>query len=281
MHMKALVVGLGLIGGSIAKAMKAKTSDIVWGIDRSKETLEMALECGAIDQAVSTVDADVDLILLALYPNDSIDFIRQNLHLIPRGCLVIDLCGVKRKVCHEIEALLQGTDVIFIGGHPMAGKENSGFAHADAALFEGASMILTPSPTISRNHCLLAELFFQRLGFTHITYTTPEKHDEIIALTSQLAHIVSSAYVQNPSAESYTGFSAGSFRDMTRVAKLHEGMWTELFLGNADYLSQQLTHLLETLHRFQTAIDTRDAQTIYQLLQNGRRIKEAFEQAEN
>lgn len=276
--MNVLVVGLGLIGGSMAKAMKQKTDDTVIGVDISGDVLQQALECGAIDQAASAGNLpDADFMLIALYPQAAVDFVRENIHRIPSGCLVIDLCGVKRFVCREMEALFaQRQDIVYIGGHPMAGREQFGFAASLPTLFEGASMILTPAETVSRNHRALAELFFKRLGFTTVTYATPERHDELIALTSQMAHIVSSAYVQSPAASEHMGFSAGSFLDMTRVAKLHEGMWTELFLHNADYLEDQLDHLIAMLEKFRAAISQNDRETLLSLLREGRKIKEAL-----
>lgn len=278
--MKVLVVGLGLIGGSMAKAIKKRCGDTVVGLDQSGAVVRKALLAGSIDEGATSVSQDTDMVLLALYPGAAVEFVRQHRQQIPPGCLVVDLCGVKRRVSADIEALLEGTGAIYIGGHPMAGKEFFGFDASDADLFEGASMILTPSERVPRNQCLLAELFFQRLGFGAVTFATVEQHDEMIALTSQLAHIVSSAYVQSPDAARHTGFSAGSFRDMTRVAKLHEGMWTELFLQNADYLSWQLGHFIDKLGEFKTAIDSGDSAALLAMLKEGRVIKEQLNQSE-
>lgn len=272
--MKVLIVGLGLIGGSFAKAIKAKTDDAVVGLDSSPETVDKALSCGAIDAAVTGIPHDADIVLIALYPHDTVAFLQQHLADIPDGCIVIDLCGVKRYVCHAAEELLAERDVVFIGGHPMAGREFFGFDASLPDLFEGASIILTPSKDVSRNYRLLAELFFKRLGFSTITYSTPERHDELIALTSQLAHIVSSAYVQNPAAGHHMGFSAGSFHDMTRVAKLHEEMWTELFLLNPDFLSEQIGQFIAIMEEFRTAITSGDREHLKSMLQTGRIIKE-------
>ncbi|MGI5900526.1 MAG: prephenate dehydrogenase [Christensenellales bacterium] len=278
--MKVLIVGLGLMGGSFAKAIKTKTGDIVAGWDMSDEVIKKALTCGAIDERAQKIPPDTDLILIALYPRAAVDFVRQNVGDIPSGCMLVDICGVKRSVCSEIEQIISGKDAVYIGGHPMAGREFSGFDASDAELFNGASMILTPPEGISKSHCLLAELFFLRLGFGGITYTTPEEHDEMIALTSQMAHIVSSAYVQNPASLRHAGFSAGSFRDMTRVAKLHEQMWTELFLCNTDFLSLQLDQLITKLNEFKKAIDEKDENTLCEMLRQGRIIKEQLNRAE-
>ena len=272
--MKVLIVGLGLIGGSFAKAVKCKTDDWVAGLDACPKTVEKALAEGAIDQGVTSVPADTDVVLLALYPRAAVEFVRTHSGELPQGSMVIDLCGVKRFVCDEVNSILKDRDVSFIGGHPMAGREFFGFDASVADLFQGASMILTPSDDISRQQWLFAELFFRRLGFSGVTRTTPDHHDQMIALTSQLAHIVSSAYVQNPDASGHMGFSAGSFHDMTRVARLNEEMWTELFLLNPDHLSDQIGQLIQTLDDFKAAIEAGNEERLCAMLKKGRLIKE-------
>ena len=274
--MKVLIVGLGLMGGSFARAIKGRTGDVVAGLDADPAALQKALACGAIDEAVETVPPDADVVLLALYPRAAVDFVRAHRDALPAGCMVIDLCGVKRYVCREIGALLAGREVTFIGGHPMAGREFFGFDASREDLFDGASMILTPDEGVARNQWLFAELFFQRLGFARVTRATPDEHDRMIALTSQLAHVVSSAYVQNPAAARHAGFSAGSFHDMTRVARLHEGMWAELFMLNGDYLADDIDRMVEMLTAFQRAIRAGDEAGLRAMLQKGRLIKEAL-----
>lgn len=272
--MRVLIVGLGLIGGSMAKAVKLRTGHSVVGMDLNPATLQEALASGAVDAVAGDTIPPVDLALLALYPEATVDFIRRNVRSLVPGCLVVDLCGVKRYVCEQAEALLSGTGVTFLGGHPMAGKAAFGFESASADLFEGASMILTPRPDFPPQITELARSFFLSLGFGSITLTTPERHDEMIALTSQLAHVVSSAYVQNPNTERHAGFSAGSFKDMTRVARLNEDMWTELFLRNADALTEQTDLLIEKLTDFRDCIRSGDRAKLWALLKNGREVKE-------
>ncbi len=271
------IIGLGLIGGSFAKAVKAKTDDAVIGTDQNPATLAAALAEGTIDKAAEGAAPAADMLLLALYPRAAVAFVQKYAGSIPRGCLVIDLCGVKRFVCEGIAQALRGRDVDYIGGHPMAGREVSGYGAASAGLFEGASMILTPGAGIPRERLDFCEDFFAKLGFGRVTYTTPERHDELIALTSQLAHVVSSAYAQSPAARETMGFTAGSFLDMTRVAKLNEDMWTELFLLNADYLAGQTGQLIEKLAQFQTAVAHKDAPRLKAMLREGRLTKESFE----
>jgi len=279
--MNIVIVGLGLIGGSMAKALKQRTRHSVYGLDSNPETVHKALDCGAVDGVCEGDFLGADLILIALYPAAAVEFVRRWRQAFPAGCTVIDLCGVKRFVCGQVQELLRGLPVTYIGGHPMAGRELSGFEAAAEGLFDGASMILTPSEEVPREALEWAEAFFLGLGFGGVTYTTPERHDEIIALTSQLAHVVSSAYVQNPAAEQYMGFSAGSFRDMTRVAKLHEEMWTELFLLNADFLASQTHHLIRKLEAFRDCIAGGKREELYNMLREGRAVKERLNEAES
>ncbi len=274
--MNIIIAGLGLIGGSFAKAIKEKTSHRVAGLDTNDETLEQALSFGAIDAAVRGALPRADLVLVALYPKAAIEFIESRRAEFSPGCVVIDLCGVKRAVCEEAGRLLEGSGVTFIGGHPMAGREAFGFGGAQANLFMGASMILTPQ-NVPKETLAQMEAFFLELGFSGVTLATPARHDELIALTSQLAHVVSSAYVQNPAASGHMGFSAGSFADMTRVAKLHEDMWTELFLLNADYLTQQTDWFIQKMTEFRNAIANGDAQHLQAMLRAGRETKEKLE----
>ena len=272
--MTTQIIGLGLIGGSFAKAIKAKTTHTVAGTDLDAGTLAAALAEGAIDRAADGIDPGAALLLVALYPHAAVEFVRRHAGEIPAGCLVVDLCGVKRTVCEGITEALRDTGADYIGGHPMAGRELSGYGAASAGLFEGASMILTPTPDTPRARLDFCEDFFTQLGFGRITYATPQRHDELIALTSQLAHVVSSAYVQSPAAEGHMGFSAGSFMDMTRVAKLNEDMWTELFLLNADYLAEQTGQLIDTLGAFKAAMEAGDEAGLKDMLRKGRETKE-------
>lgn len=277
--MKVFIPGLGLIGGSFAKAIKHSTQHTVIGYDLDQQVLDQALHCGAIDGIGQQVPQDTNLLVLALYPAAAVDYISRHIDEIPTNCTVIDLCGVKRYICDAVGPTLRERGILFIGGHPMSGREYSGFSGSDPALFQGASMILTPTEPISAQLQAEIEAFFYTIGFGRITYTTPAHHDEMIALTSQLAHVVSSAYVQNPAANQYMGFTGGSFQDMTRVANLHAGMWTELFLLNRDYLEDQIGHMVAKLEEFKTAISQGDSARLLQMLQDGALTKQRLEQA--
>jgi prephenate dehydrogenase len=277
--MNVAIAGLGLIGASFAKAIKARTAHGVCGFDAAEAVGRAALAAGVIDDFGTAGFSEADIVLVALYPHASVEFIRAHASAFKRGALIVDLCGVKRYVCDRVAPLLAGSGLAFIGGHPMAGREYSGFEHSLPTLFEKADMILTPQDGLSAKSLQTARDFFLGLGFGRITIATPERHDEMIALTSQLAHIVSSAYAQNPSARDFSGFSAGSFGDMTRVAKLNEDMWTELFLLNGDFLTKQIDVILENLGAFRRYIAEGDAEGLREKLRQGRLIKEALNES--
>lgn len=268
------IVGLGLIGGSMAKSIKARTGHTVYGIARSEETLMMARMCGAIDGALTDETLpQCDLILVAIRPQAAIDWVRDHADRIAKSAILVDLCGVKRTVVAAISPIAEAHSFAYIGGHPMAGKERGGFTSATEDLYVGASMILTPDKRTDMQQLDILKAFFLDVGFAGLTFSTPEEHDRIIAYTSQLAHIVSSAYIKSPEAQRRRGFSAGSFRDMTRVARLDEDMWTELFLDDADYLTEELDILIQHLQEYAAVLKDRDAQKLHDLLKDGREKK--------
>ena len=268
------IVGLGLIGGSMAKSIKARTAHTVYGIARSEETLMMARMCGAIDAPLTDETLpQCDLILIAIRPGAAIEWIRRHAELISKSAVVVDMCGVKRVVVDGIAPIAEQYGFAYIGGHPMAGKERGGFTSATEDLYVGASMILTPDKRTDMQLLEMLKAFFLDVGFANLTFSTPDEHDRIIAYTSQLAHIVSSAYIKSPEAQRRRGFSAGSFRDMTRVARLDEDMWTELFLDDTDYLTKELDILIENLSEYADALKAKDADRLRALLKDGKEKK--------
>ncbi|HWQ06186.1 MAG TPA: prephenate dehydrogenase/arogenate dehydrogenase family protein [Feifaniaceae bacterium] len=270
------IVGLGLIGGSMAKSIKLRTAHTVRGVDLDAETMTLARLSGAIDAPLTSENlGSCDLILIAIRPNAALDWVRSHADEISKSAIVVDLCGVKRRVCAEIAPIAKTKGFSYIGGHPMAGRERSGFVSASEELFCGASMILTPDERTDMIMLEKLKTFFTDIGFAGLTFSTPEEHDRIIAYTSQLAHVVSSAYIKSPEAQQRRGFSAGSYRDMTRVAHLDEAMWTELFLDNADYLSEQLDLIIDHLGEYQSALNARDAERLCALLRDGREKKDS------
>ena len=273
------IVGLGLIGGSLARSIKFHSDHTVLATDINETALLQARMVQAIDGELTDDRlAECDAVLVALYPQASVDWILAHLDGFRPGALVIDCCGVKRFVCERLFPAFRGRKSIFIGGHPMAGRERSGFSYAQDDLFENASMILTPAPGTDIETIRRAKEMFLSVGFGRVRFTTPEEHDEMIAFTSQLAHIVSGAYVDSPLAARHRGFSAGSFRDMTRVARLNETMWTELFLENDDLLLAQTEHLINNLTAYRDALRDRDEEKLKAILRRGREIKEALEE---
>lgn len=275
------VAGLGLIGASVAKALKAFTPHRVLGADLSEKTMEKALRQGAVDAILEESSlALCDVLLLALYPEAAVEYLQKNAPFLPAGALVIDLCGVKRAVEGPLSALARENGFFYIGGHPMAGTEHSGYSFSDKKLFCGASMLLTPGACVPPAEVQKAKALFLELGFRKVVCTNAAEHDRVIAYTSQLAHLVSSAYVKSPSALSYAGFSAGSFRDMTRVAWLNEEMWTELFLANRDYLAAEAEDFCERLAKYAAALRAGNEKALFCLLREGRLRKELLMEGE-
>ena len=270
--MKVGIVGLGLIGGSLAKAYSARGHRVfVYDIDSSVS--EFAIMANAA-QGILTDEqlGDCELILLAVYPKAAIAWLKEKAPLL-RGT-VIDCCGVKKDICQVGFPLAEEHGFLFVGGHPMAGTHFSGFKYSRASLFKGAPMVLVPP---QRDDMELIDWITQLLSpceFGKFSVTTPDKHDEMIAFTSQLAHVVSNAYIKSPRAGMQKGFSAGSYKDLTRVAWLNPGMWTELFLENREYLMEELDVLIGELQKYRSAMETEDRLELYRLLEEGKQRKE-------
>jgi prephenate dehydrogenase len=273
-RMKALIAGLGLIGGSMAKALSIYTDYEIYGCDRNLAVVRQALEGGAIHAAFLPEDlGEIDLMFVALRPGDAIRFLKDALLKMKPGALAADLSGVKRCVVQAVDPVARDRGVRFIGAHPMAGREVSGYLNSDASLFKNAPLILTP---VDGKPCGATEEISElaiKIGFGRAVVCTPEAHDRMIAYTSQLAHVTSSAYVMSPSAPGHSGFSAGSFRDMTRVARLDADMWAELFDLNHDALSLELGGLIGRLQEIKHAVDGRDQARLCAILSEGNRRK--------
>ena len=267
------IVGLGLIGGSMAKSIKARTQDKVLGIDLDEETMNMARMMGSIDGVLTDeMIPACDIVMIAVAPLSVLEWLREKSGLL-KGRIFIDLCGVKRQIGKEISKTAKEAGFIYVGGHPMAGREVSGFVNASNDLFRGASMILVPDGSSDIVTLDRLKAYFLTIGFDRITFSTPDEHDRIIAYTSQLAHITSSAYIKSPTAQRHMGFSAGSYRDMTRVAKLDEELWTELFLENSDYLTDELRLLINNLSDYLDALEKHDPESLKALLKRGKELK--------
>ena len=272
------IIGLGLIGGSLAMSIRRHTNHTVLGYDIDPATMLRAKAVEAIhDELTGDMLPGCDIVLVSLFPQLCADWILAHADAFGKGALVIDCAGVKRHVFDQVAPAAANREWTYIGGHPMAGREFSGFANARANLFENASMILCPPAEAGIEAREAAKAFFLEAGFKMVRFCTPEAHDQMIAYTSQLAHIVSGAYVKNPLSASHKGFSAGSFLDMTRVARMNEGMWTELFLENNDLLLPALDDLILRLNEYRDALAEGDPDKLLPVLREGRVAKEALD----
>ncbi len=278
--MDIAVIGLGLIGGSLARTVKLRTDHRVFGCDTDPDTVRLALEMGAIDMELNDEKLrGCQIVLVALNPADIVAWVKAHDRKIASGALVIDCGGVKQTVMDGVTPVVRGKSWHFIGGHPMAGRVYSGFRYARDDLFDNAGMVLTPMPEEELPVLQRARDFFMDLGFRRVQFTTPPIHDDIVAYTSQLPHIIASAYVKSPLADRHKGFSADSFRDMVRVARLNETLWTEVFLDNREPLLRELDGLMERLGTYRQALERGDAETLQALLREGRERREALEDA--
>lgn len=277
--MKVGVVGLGLIGGSMAKAVKKKTDHEVIGWDISQNIRYSALLMEAVDGFMEEGNpAGCDIVLIALYPQMTVDYIQQHCKEFKKDAVVIDCSGVKRFVCRQVQETAAENGFHFVGAHPMAGVERSGFTYSSEDMFNDATMIVTPytGTDIGLMHAI--GLFFKKLGFAKLQVATDEEHDQMIAYTSQLAHVVSSAYIKSELSPKFKGFSAGSFHDMTRVAKLNETMWTELFMENKDFLSEEIDGLVERLQAYSRTLKEGNEEELKQLLKDGKEKRLAVDE---
>ena len=271
------VVGLGLIGGSAAKAFKA-AGHTIYAYDINESVTGFARLEGVVDEELSTGNiAACNLLLLTATPKASANYLKDNAARISPDALVIDFCGTKGMICALGFALAKEYGFTFVGGHPMAGLQFSGYKYSKPTLFNGASFILVPP--VHDDIVLLDQVkqLLLPLGFKKFVVTTADFHDKMIAYTSQMCHVVSNAFIKSPSAKQHKGYSAGSFRDFTRVSRLNEGMWTELFLENKEHLLAELDLLIASLSEYRNAIVANDAETLKGLLRDGRIAKEETE----
>lgn len=274
--MNIAVIGLGIIGGSFCKAIKKYTEHYVIGINRTAETAKKALEVGAIDE-IGTPESlkKADLVILAMYPQADIDYVEENGKYIKSGAVVTDASGIKRAICPKLEVLSNKYGFVFVGSHPMAGKEKNGFEVSDSELYRGASFIITPCGAEQKYVDFLSD-FAKSIGFGTIKITTPEEHDRMIAFTSQLPHVLACSYVLSPCCPNHKGFSAGSYRDVSRVANINSKLWSELFLENKEPLVEELDILVKNITNISDAIKSDDKEKLAELLEQGHKVKEAL-----
>ena len=268
------IIGLGLIGGSIARAY-TKAGHCVFACEQNEDILLFAQLAGVVKKELDkqTIPS-CDLIVLAIYADGSAQWLERNAHLISKSALVIDCCGIKKKVCNRCFPLAAKYGFTFVGGHPMAGSHNSGFKYSRSNLFQGAPMVLVPPRFDDPELLQRVEACLDPCKFGSYSITTAEEHDKTIAFTSQMPHIVSNAYIKSPTAQQHKGFSAGSYKDLTRVAWLNPNMWAELFLSNKENILSELDTYISNLQKYKDAISNDDENALVSLLDEGRRMKE-------
>ena len=268
------ILGLGLIGGSLARAY-AKAGHQVLACEKDQDMLVFAQLAGAVHGELNQKNiCQCDLILLAIYPDGSADWLEENAHLIPKNALVMDCCGTKVKICQRCFPLAQQYGFTYVGGHPMAGTHNSGFKYSRSTMFQGAPMVLVPPRFDDIDLLQRVKDALEPCKFGSFSVTTAQDHDRMIAFTSQMPHIVSNAYIKSPTALDHNGFSAGSYKDLTRVAWLNPQMWAELFLDNQENILKELDLYIRSLSAYRDAVATEDKQALVQLLDEGRKRKE-------
>ena len=272
--MKVGILGLGLIGGSLARAY-ALEGHTVYATQRNENMLSFAMLAGAVHGRLSedTIPA-CDLILLAIYPEGSASWLEQNAHLISRDALVIDCCGTKVEICRRCFPLAEKYGFTFVGGHPMAGSQFSGFKYSRADLFEGAPMVLVPPVFDNMQLLERVKAALKPCNFGSFSVTAAQEHDKMIAFTSQMPHILSNAFIKSPTALNHKGFSAGSYKDLTRVAWLNPQMWAEPFLENRENVLFELNTYIQSLQAYQKAIQDEDMAQLVALLEEGKLRKE-------
>jgi prephenate dehydrogenase len=272
--MKVGIVGLGLIGGSFAWAYHEDGHQVL-AYNRTRSTLDFAMLSGAVDGELTKDNvSDCDLVLVTLYPEAAINYIRDMAPYFGTKPLVIDCCGTKRVVCAACFPIAEEYGFTYLGGHPMAGTHKSGFKYARGNMYHNAPMVIVPPRFDDIELLGRVKELLSPAGFSGVSVTTAENHDEMIAFTSQMAHIISNAYIKSPTARAHKGFSAGSYKDLTRVAWLNPQMWGELFMENKDCLLKELDTFITSLQQYKAAMETNDLPELVRLLDEGRRIKE-------
>lgn len=271
------ILGLGLIGGSLARAY-ALAGHTVYAADKDESILAFAQLAGAVDAPLTSENTgQCDLVLLAIYPEGAAAWLEENAPFISKNTLVMDCCGVKQRICERCFPVAQKYGFTFMGGHPMAGTQFSGFKHSRADLFAGAPMVLVPHRFDDMDLLDRAKNALAPCGFGSFSVTTACDHDRMIAFTSQMPHILSNAFIKSPTAAAHKGFSAGSYKDLTRVAWLNPQMWAELFLENREFVLNELNTYITALECYRDAVEQQDQEALIALLDEGRKRKEAVD----
>ena len=253
--MKITIIGLGIIGGSYAKGL-TKAGHIVYGVDKNKETIEYAIKEGYIVDGSSDTHfvSMADLVVIGLYPNDVLPFIKNNLEYFKPGQVVTDVCGVKECICEEATSLLK--EAYFIGSHPMAGREKVGIKFADEKIFLGTNFLMCPIEETNEIAKDVVKQMALDLGFGHIHEISPKFHDEMIAYTSQLTHAIAVSLVNSSLSDEVVKFIGDSYRDLTRIAMINEMLWSQLFIENKEALIEQIDSFVNELETLKSAVNS-------------------------
>lgn len=276
---KILIVGLGLIGGTYAQALSDQGYE-VGAVARRKETIDFALDKGWIRHGRWEVDedyiGDFDLVVFALYPHIFLEWIRDHQHCLKSGALLTDVTGVKRSVVYAVQDMLRD-DLEFIGAHPMAGREKSGVEYAEKEVFYDANYIVTPTEKNTPEAVAACEQLGRLLGFRTIARLSPEEHDEMVGFLSQLTHLIAVALMVCKDSTQLVRYTGDSFRDLTRIAKVNDVMWTELFLLNKDELLRQTDIFMEKMSQLRDNLANGDAEAIRTMMRLSRERREYFD----
>lgn len=271
--MNILVSGMGLIGGSFCKALKKYTNNTVIGYDINSDIEKLAVSENSIDRIFNGDYSGIDIIIVCMYPEITEQYFYSTVPRMEKNTLITDVCGIKGEMSERLHKLTRQYGISYIPIHPMAGKEVGGYSNSSADLYIRANMVITPFRDSDGNKVGMLSRLSENIGFRKIVVTTPQEHDSMIAYTSQLAHIVSSAYVKSPSLEKECGFSGGSFQDMTRIATMNEEMWTSLFMQNRKNLENELSILIQNLEKYRKALEENDSRTMKKLIREGSDLK--------
>ncbi len=274
--MRIVIVGLGIIGGSLAKAFTKYTKHHVIGINRTQATAELALSEGAIHE-IGTKESlkTADVVYMCTYPQHIINYVEENAEYFGKNCIITDVCGIKRGICSSLAEICKKNGLTFCGSHPMAGKEQFSYSASDPELFKGASYIVVPCGVSDENAVKTLSNLALEIGFERIRVSNPEEHDRMIAFTSQLPHVLACAYVKSPCCPNHVGFSAGSYRDVSRVAAINENLWTDLFIDNKEPLCAELDVLIQNLQLFRELINSSNDSELKKQLEQSRIIKQS------
>ena len=276
---KILIVGLGVIGGGYASALSAKGYDVSC-ITKNKCDVDYARERGMVRYGTTKVEPELisgaDIVIFALYPTVFIDWVKEYSHLFKKGAVITDVTGVKVSVVDTVQSLL-GDGVEFISAHPMAGRERSGVEFSDPGVFRGANYIITPTERNTTEAIELCRTLGEELGFARISVLSPKEHDEMIAFLSQLTHCIAVTLMTCNTSEGLEKYTGDSFRDLTRIAKINDAMWSELFLMNKDALLTQMDSFIGEFARLRSMIDSGDREGMRKMMRQSTARRSLFD----